>query len=138
MSARTSECSASNAFRRCEPTYPAAPVTKIFFIEGSYEYVFIKIWGFYRQLSSLQKSLYTMADYIVAMATTIQVSKQLANTLKKRRQYDKESYEEVIWNLVEDTMEINAEAKKEVVAARADTKAGKFYTHDQVKKRLGM
>ncbi|MBS3142220.1 hypothetical protein J4464_02415 [Candidatus Woesearchaeota archaeon] len=72
------------------------------------------------------------------MATTIQVSKQLANTLKKRRQYDKESYEEVIWNLVEDTMEINAEAKKEVEQARADIKAGKFYTHDQVKKRLGM
>ncbi len=72
------------------------------------------------------------------MATTIQVSGQLVDTLKKRRQYDKESYEEVIWNLVEDSMEINEETKKEIERARADYKAGKFYTHEQVKKRLGL
>ncbi len=76
--------------------------------------------------------------YILAMVTTIQVSEQLVDTLKKRRQYDKESYEEVIWNLVEDTMEINEETKKEVEQARADINAGKFYTHEQVKKRLGL
>lgn len=79
-----------------------------------------------------------MASYMVAMATTIQVSEQLANTLKKRRQYDKESYEEVIWDLVEDSMEINDETKKQIEQARADIKAGKFYTHEQVKKRLGL
>ena len=70
------------------------------------------------------------------MATTIQVSKQLEDTLKKRKQYGKESYEEVIWDLVEDTLEINEETKKEIEQARADYKAGKFYTHEQVKKRL--
>lgn len=70
------------------------------------------------------------------MATTIQVSGQLMETLKKRKQYDKESYEEVIWNLVEDTMEINKETKTEIERARADIKAGKFYTHEQVKKKL--
>ncbi len=72
------------------------------------------------------------------MATTIQVSEQLVDTLKKRRQYDKESYEEVIWNLVEDTIEVNEETKKEIEQARADYKAGKFYTHEQVKKKLGL
>lgn len=71
------------------------------------------------------------------MATTIQVSEQLAESLKKRRQYSKESYEEVIWNLVEDTLELNEETKKAVERARADIKAGKFYTHEQVKKKLG-
>ena len=70
------------------------------------------------------------------MATTIQVSEQLVDTLKKRRQYERESYEEVIWNLVEDTMEINEETKKEIKQARSDIKAGKFYTHEQVKKKL--
>ena len=79
-----------------------------------------------------------MANYIVTMATTIQVSEKLVDTLKKRRQYDKESYEEVIWNLVEDTMELNKETKREVEQARADIKAGKFYTHEQIKKRLGL
>ncbi len=72
------------------------------------------------------------------MATTIQVSRQLVDTLKKRRQYDKESYEEVIWDLVEDSMEINEETKKEIEQARADYKAGRFYTHEQVKKKLGL
>ena len=70
------------------------------------------------------------------MATTIQVSGQLVDALKMRKQYGKESYEEVIWNLVEDTMEINAETKREIEQARADIKAGKFYTHEQVKKKL--
>lgn len=72
------------------------------------------------------------------MVTTIQVSEQLVDTLKMRKQYDKESYEEVIWNLVEDTLEINEETKKEIEQARADIKAGKFYTHQQIKKKLGL
>ena len=72
------------------------------------------------------------------MVTTIQVSEKLMGTLKQRKQYEKESYEEVIWNLVEDSMEINEETKKEIEEARAAIKAGKFYTHEQVKKRLGM
>lgn len=70
------------------------------------------------------------------MATTIQVSEQLVETLKKRKQYDKESYEEVIWGLVEDTLELNEETKKDIEKARADIKAGKFYTLEQVKKEL--
>jgi predicted transcriptional regulator len=72
------------------------------------------------------------------MATTIQVSEQLVDTLKKRKQYDKESYEEIIWNLVEDSMEINEQAKRAIELARADIKAGKFYTHEQIKKKLGL
>jgi len=72
------------------------------------------------------------------MATTIQVSGQLLETLKNSKQYDKESYEEVIWNLVEDTKELNEETKREIEQARADVKAGKFYTHEQAKKKLGL
>ena len=72
------------------------------------------------------------------MATTIQVSEKLLINLKQRKLYDKESYEEVIWNLVEDTLELNEETKQEVLQARAEIKAGKFYTHEQVKKKLGL
>ena len=72
------------------------------------------------------------------MATTIQISEQLMNTLKTKKQYDKESYEEIIWNLVEDSLEINEQTKKEILAARAEVKSGKFYTHEQIKKRLGL
>ncbi len=83
-------------------------------------------------------ALYTIVSYIIPMATTIQVSEKLVETLKKRKLYDKESYEEVIWDLMEDSREVNAETKKEIEQARTDIKAGKFYTHEQVKKRLGL
>lgn len=72
------------------------------------------------------------------MATTIQVSRDLLETLQKRKLYDKESYEEVIWDLVEDSMELSEETKLDIEKARAEIKAGKFYTHEQVKKRLGL
>ena len=72
------------------------------------------------------------------MDTTIQVSTELVNLLKNRKLYDKESYEEVIWDLVEDTMELSEETKRDIEKARADIKAGRFYTHEQVKKKLGL
>lgn len=72
------------------------------------------------------------------MATTIQVSEQLIDTLKQRKLYGKESYEEVIWDVLEDSMELNEETKKEIEFARAEIRAGKFYTHEQAKKKLGL
>lgn len=72
------------------------------------------------------------------MATTIQVSEELLNSIKERKIYEKESYEEVIWSLLEDSMELNKEAKLSVEQARAEIKAGKFYTHEQVKRKLGL
>lgn len=74
----------------------------------------------------------------MTMATTIQVSEKLLGTLKQRKLYEKESYEEVIWDLVEDSQEVSKETKLDIEQARADIKAGKFYSHEQVKKRLGL
>lgn len=47
------------------------------------------------------------------MVTTIQISEKLQEKLKKRKLYDNESYEEVIWDLLEDSMELSEETKKE-------------------------
>ena len=77
-----------------------------------------------------------MAGYIAAMATTIQVSEQMVEYLSQRKLYDKESYEEVILDLMEDCAELNLQTKQELEKARSDIKSGKFYTHEQVKKRL--
>ena len=74
----------------------------------------------------------------MAMATTIQVSEELLGTLKKRKLYDKESYEEVIWDALEDAMELSEQTKKEIEQAKADIRAGKLFTHEEVKKRLGL
>lgn len=70
------------------------------------------------------------------MATTIQVSGELLLALKQRKQYDKESYEEVIWNMVEDGLELNETTKKQVEQARKEIRSGTFYTHEQLKKKL--
>ena len=72
------------------------------------------------------------------MATTIQISEDLLETLKKKKLYAKESYEEVIWDLIEDTMELSEETKRNIEQAREDFKQGRFYTHEQVKKRFGL
>ena len=53
-----------------------------------------------------------MANYILAMATTIQISEKLLKELKARKVFEKESYEDLIWNLLEDNMEVNDETKK--------------------------
>lgn len=72
------------------------------------------------------------------MATTIQISNELLNELKSRKMYDKESYEEVIWDLLEDTTELSEETKRNIKQAEKEFREGKFYTHEQVKKELGL
>ncbi|HEX7574956.1 MAG TPA: hypothetical protein VF360_01140 [Candidatus Methanoperedens sp.] len=70
------------------------------------------------------------------MATTIQISADLQKELTKRKLSDKETYEEVIWDMLEDSQELSDETKKEIADARAEIKAGKSYTIAQVKKEL--
>ncbi|MBN2013909.1 MAG: hypothetical protein JW778_01900 [Candidatus Altiarchaeota archaeon] len=70
------------------------------------------------------------------MATTIQISNKLQETLNKRKLSDRETYEEVIQNLIEDTTELNAETKKELEEARAEIKAGKIHTLNQIKAEM--
>ena len=72
------------------------------------------------------------------MATTIQVSEELVQALKKRKLYDKESYEEVIWDIIEDTEQLSEETLMEIALARQQIKEGKTKTLDQVKKELGL
>lgn len=72
------------------------------------------------------------------MVTTIQVSEKLAEELRKRKMYAKETYEEVIWDLIEDTMELSEETKRDIEQARKEFEEGKFYTHEEVKQKLGL
>ena len=72
------------------------------------------------------------------MATTIKVSTELLGELKQKKLYDKESYEEVIWDLLEDTMEISEETKKEIEQARREIKQGKVHSLESIKKELGL
>lgn len=72
------------------------------------------------------------------MATIIQISKGLQKEITNRKLSDKEIYEEVIWDLVEDSKDMSEETKNEIADARAEIKAGRFYTMAEVKKELGI
>ena len=72
------------------------------------------------------------------MVTTIQVSEKLQESLKKRKLYDNESYEDVIWDLLEDSMELSDETKKSIVESKKDSKEGRTKTLEQIKKGLGL
>jgi len=68
--------------------------------------------------------------------TTIQISKELQEKLEARKIAERESYEEVIFDLLEDTMELSEETKKDISQARAEIKQGKFKSLAQIKKEL--
>ena len=79
-----------------------------------------------------------MASYIVTMEkiTSIQISKNLLEELKTRKMYDKESYEDVIWDLLEDTTELSEKTKKQIEISKEDFKKGKILTLEEVEKKL--
>lgn len=68
------------------------------------------------------------------MATTIQISDGVKQRLDKMRIFQKETYNEVIEFLLEDTMELNERTKKEI----EESKRGKSISHEEVKRRLGL
>ena len=72
------------------------------------------------------------------MDTSIQISKRLQKELLKRKFFVKETYEEVIWDMIEDNEELNAQTKKELAEARNEVKAGKVHSLAKVKKELGL
>lgn len=72
------------------------------------------------------------------MVTTIQISEELRDELKKRKAFPRERYEDVIWGLIEDTMELSEETKKNIEESLKDIKKGRVYTLEQVKKELGL
>lgn len=72
------------------------------------------------------------------MATTIQISEKLQEELKDKKLFEKESYEEVIWDLIEDAKELSEETKRNIEKSIEDIKKGRVYSLEQVKKKLGL
>ncbi len=72
------------------------------------------------------------------MATTIQISKKLKEKLGKRKLHDSETYEDIIWDLLEDSMELSDETKKHILQAQKEFREGKGKTIEQVRKELGL
>ena len=70
------------------------------------------------------------------MATTIQISETLQKKLMNRKMSENETYEEVIWDMLEDVMELSEDTKQELMEARKEIKEGKVYSFEQVKREL--
>ena len=52
--------------------------------------------------------------------------------------FENESYEEVIWSLLEDTIEISEETKKDIKESLEDVKAGRVYTLKQIEEEFNL
>lgn len=79
---------------------------------------------------------YTITFYIIAMETTIQITHDLREVLKMRKISPSESYENVIWDLIEDNQALSEEAKRSIVMAEMDIKEGRVHKWGDVKKEL--
>ena len=65
-------------------------------------------------------------------STTIQISQKL----NKKKLFSRETYEEVIRDIIEDTKELSDETKKELEEARAQIERGEYSTLAEVKKNI--
>jgi predicted transcriptional regulator len=74
----------------------------------------------------------------MATKTTIQVSQKLKEELDKYQLHDFETYEDIIWDFIDDRKMLNEETLKEIEQARKDYREGKYITHEQLKKKLGL
>ncbi len=75
------------------------------------------------------------------MVTTIQVSGSLLEQLKQMKLHEKESYEEIIWDLVEDRMELSKETKQAIANYENRMQKGDMrglVSLEDVKKELGI
>ncbi len=70
------------------------------------------------------------------MATTIQISGELQKELSRRKLFERETYEEVIWDLIEDTSELSEETKRNIELSRKEIKEGKVHRWEDIKREL--
>lgn len=72
------------------------------------------------------------------MATSIQISEELKKVLSEKKLSERETYENIIWNLLEDNLELNEQTRKELEESRKEIKEGKIITLAQLKKELNI
>ena len=71
------------------------------------------------------------------MDTTIQISSELLERLKSMKMNSKESYENIIWDLVEDRLEFSKETKNNIEKSKKEIKEGKTISLEDLKRKVG-
>lgn len=72
---------------------------------------------------------------VAGLETSIQISKELLEKLKVMKIHNKESYEDIIWDLIEDRMEFSEETKKNIAQSEKDFREGKTISLEEIKKK---
>jgi len=70
--------------------------------------------------------------------TTIQISQDLQQELNRMKLFSRETYEEVIWNVIEDTKELSEQTKMEIEKSRKEIAEGKFITLSDLKRKYNV
>ena len=76
------------------------------------------------------------------MPTSIQIEKEVKERLDKFKNHPRETYNEVLDRMIrimsEQDAELSPKTIKNIEKSLAEIKAGKVYSHKEVKKRLGL
>ena len=71
------------------------------------------------------------------MDTTIQISSELLERLRNMKMYSKESYENIIWDLVEDRLEFSEATKRNLEQSEKEIKEKKTISLENMKRKIG-
>ena len=74
----------------------------------------------------------------MSQTTTVQIDRALKARLDTMKIHPRETYNDVLERLLEDLQELSPAVKRAADRAYADFKAGRFKTHAQVKRELGL
>lgn len=72
------------------------------------------------------------------MATTIQISDNVKRTLDGMKIFERETYNEIIENMIEDNLQLNEKTKSEITEAKRRIESGKFVTFKDVKNKFNL
>lgn len=69
------------------------------------------------------------------MATTIQISDSVKKSLNTMKIFGRETYNEIIENMIEDNLELNEKTRKEIEERR---KSNDFISIEDIERHLGL
>ncbi|MEK6894253.1 MAG: hypothetical protein AABX10_02205 [Nanoarchaeota archaeon] len=70
--------------------------------------------------------------------TSIRVSKRILHLLQSMKTHSKESYDEIIWDLIEPHLELNEKTKRSIEESRKEIEKGNYYTLEEIKQKYGL
>ena len=72
----------------------------------------------------------------MTMDTTIQISQELLNKLRVMKMGEKESYENIIWDLIEDRLKFSEETKRNIAKSEEEIRTGKTISLEELKAKM--